>query len=46
MTLGEGMSPLLPCPRLGRELGLEAAEFEHLRAEGVIVERWNPGGSG
>jgi threonine synthase len=21
-TLGEGMSPLLPCPRLGRELGL------------------------
>ncbi len=22
MTLGEGMSPLLPCPRLGRELGL------------------------
>src|SRR5207244_6413609 len=23
VTLGEGMSPLLPCPRLGRELGLE-----------------------
>ena len=22
VTLGEGMSPLLPCPRLGRELGL------------------------
>src|SRR5262245_63797497 len=23
VTLGEGMTPLLPCPRLGRELGLE-----------------------
>jgi threonine synthase len=23
-TLGEGMSPLLPCPRLGKELGLSA----------------------
>ncbi|MBY0526047.1 MAG: threonine synthase [Gemmataceae bacterium] len=23
VTLGEGMSPLLPCPRLGREMGLE-----------------------
>jgi threonine synthase len=23
VTLGEGMSPLLPCPRLGRDLGLE-----------------------
>jgi threonine synthase len=23
ITLGEGMTPLLPCPRLGRELGLE-----------------------
>src|SRR5262249_3591562 len=22
VTLGEGMTPLLPCPRLGRELGL------------------------
>src|SRR5438552_1884868 len=22
VTLGEGMSPLLPCPRLGKELGL------------------------
>src|SRR5580698_11146769 len=22
VTLGEGMSPLLPCPRLGREMGL------------------------
>ncbi len=31
---------------LGRELGLEAAEIEQLRADGVIGERWNPGGSG
>lgn len=23
VTLGEGMTPLLPCPRLGRELGIE-----------------------
>src|SRR5262245_32363005 len=23
VTLGEGMTPLLPCPRLGRELGFE-----------------------
>jgi threonine synthase len=23
VTLGEGMTPLLPCPRLGRELGLQ-----------------------
>src|SRR3954469_1745660 len=23
VTLGEGMSPLLPCPRLGAELGLD-----------------------
>src|SRR5439155_10086733 len=23
VTLGEGMTPLLPCPRLGMELGLE-----------------------
>src|SRR6516162_254896 len=23
VTLGEGMTPLLPCPRLGKELGLE-----------------------
>src|SRR4051812_48319864 len=23
VTLGEGMTPLLPCPRLGREMGLE-----------------------
>jgi threonine synthase len=23
ITLGEGMTPLLPCPRLGRELGLQ-----------------------
>ncbi|HYT89815.1 MAG TPA: threonine synthase [Gemmataceae bacterium] len=23
VTLGEGMTPLLPCPRLGRELGVE-----------------------
>src|SRR6266581_6374431 len=23
VTLGEGMTPLLPCPRLGNELGLE-----------------------
>jgi threonine synthase len=23
MTLGEGMTPILPCPRLGRELGLD-----------------------
>jgi len=23
ITLGEGMTPLLPCPRLGKELGLE-----------------------
>ena len=23
VTLGEGMTPLLPCPRLGRDLGLE-----------------------
>src|SRR5947199_4210160 len=22
VTLGEGMSPLVPCPRLGREMGL------------------------
>src|SRR6516165_2900930 len=23
VTLGEGMTPLIPCPRLGKELGLE-----------------------
>src|SRR5262249_6264637 len=23
VTLGEGMTPLLPCPRLGKEMGLE-----------------------
>lgn len=28
VTLGEGMSPLLPCPRLGAEMGLDRLEIK------------------
>jgi threonine synthase len=44
VTLGEGQSPLLPCPVLGRQLGVRRllAKFEGSNPTGTVKDRSSP----
>jgi threonine synthase len=44
VTLGEGQSPLLPCPALGRHLGVRRllAKFEGSNPTGTVKDRSSP----